>query len=942
MELEIKILGPWQVVAGGEPLRLAGQRRIGVLARLAVSAGLPVTAQQLVTDVWAGTWAATADKQLHIVVSKLRELLAPHVGGEIIETVPGGYVLTLPRDNIDAHLFIRLVRRARTARAHGAAAAADSLFRQALALWRGTALAEVTAPWAQIESTRLEEERLAAFEDHVDLRLATGRHHAVVPDLVPHVEANPLRERPRAQLMLALYRAARPSEALEVYQEGRRVAVAELGIEPGAELRKLHGAVLSRDPVLDLATPAQETVLGEPVAPAELPADTRAFTARTEEVAWLRDVLARPAQGVPAVAAIDGPGGIGKSALAVHAAHAVADRFTDGVVYVNLHGATAGLPPLSSIEALRQLLRSLGLDGTAVPAEPDEAAARYRSLTAACNLLVILDNALDAAQVRPLIPAGADCAVVVTSRDVLGSLDNAHHLHLAGLTDAEAVTLLARIAGPARVQAEPGAAERIIRLCGGLPLAVRIAGARLASRPDWALADLAERLADATRRLDTLQYADLAVRAGIAVSHQHLREEPAGQDAARVLTMLGLLDTPTHTPAATAALTGWPEHRAEAALDRLRNARLLESAGPSRYRLHDLIRLYTREQAARELPEPDRAAAVHRALHHYLATATTAGSCLHPASQVLLGRKADQPGVALTSAEEASRWVGEERDNLLAVAQQALDGPDPQTAVALAIRLHWPFCYQGWHTQLIGIYKAAIEAAGRCADRAGKAQIRSFLGWVHRDQGRYDDAISELERALAAWDRAGLPRRKIGALNTLGVTNTLVGRLDAALSHLGLALTFAEGSEQLGAEATIRNNRVHVYYRQGRMDEAVAEARAVVDLFSRERVSLMGEGTARDTLGDAYRHAGRLTEAVESYELAVKMLRESGYRLGEAVSRWWLGTTLHDLGRHDEARKAWRESLMLLRDARLLTPAEADDIDGQAVPETPRPIMNML
>ncbi|MGP3964789.1 BTAD domain-containing putative transcriptional regulator [Nonomuraea sp. 3N208] len=855
MELEIKILGPWQVFAGGEPLRLAGQRRIGVLARLAVSAGQPVTAQQLLTDVWAESWAATADKQLHIVVSKLRELLAPHAGSEIIETVPGGYVLNLPRDNIDAHLFTRLVRQAHTARAQEGTAAADSLFRQALALWRGTALAEVTAPWAQIESARLEDERLAAFEDHVDLRLAAGGHHAAVADLVPHVEANPLRERPRAQLMLALYRAARPSEALEVYQETRRVAVAELGIEPGVELQRLHRAVLAGDPVLDLATPAQGTVLGDPTIPAELPPDAQAFTARTDEVAWLRDVLTRPAQGVPAVAAIDGPGGIGKSALAVHAAHAVADRFTGGVVYVNLHGATAGRTPLSSIEALRQLLRSLGLDGTAVPAEPDEAAARYRSLTAACNLLVILDNALDAAQVRPLIPAGGDCAVVITSRDFLGTLDNAHHLHLAGLADAEAATLLARIAGPARVQAEPGPADQIIRLCGGLPLAVRIVGARLASRPDWALADLAERLADATRRLDMLQYANLAVRAGLAVSHQHLREEPTGRDAARLLPLLGLLETPTHTPAATAALTGWPEHRAEAALDRLRDARLLESAGRRHYRLPDLIRLYAREQAGQEIPEPDRAAAVHRALHHYLGTATTAGRCLERTSQGLPGSKADQPGVTLTSAEEASRWIGEERDNLLAVAQQAIDGPDPQTAVGLAIHLHRPFYNQGWHTQLIGIHKAAIEAAGRCADWAGKARIRSFLGWIYRDQGRYDDAISELERAVADWDRAGLPRRKIGALNTLGPTNTPVGRLDAALAELEVAVTLAEGSRQSAAAATIRSNRVHVYYRQGRMDEVC-------------------------------RHAGRFAEAVESYQVAVKMLRESGYRLGEAASRW--------------------------------------------------------
>ncbi|MFB9527965.1 AfsR/SARP family transcriptional regulator [Nonomuraea roseola] len=934
MGLDIRVLGPWEVSADGTPLPLAGSRRISLLARLSLSAGQPVTAEQLLADVWGDSHVATAAKQLHIVVSKLRATVAAYLAAEVIVTVPGGYRLDLPAEHVDAHRFARLVRDARAARARGETAAAHALFRHSLGLWRGDALAGMQGEWARIEAARLGEERLSAFEDDADLRLAMGDHHAVVPELAAHIEAHPLRERPRAQLMLALYRASRSSDALAVYRDTRRVMVEELGIEPGATLRRLQQAVLAGDPVLDLSTPPQQAAQGVAPAPAELPAAAGAFTARDLELTWLGKTLTEISPGAPAIAAIDGPGGIGKSALAVHAAHALAGRFTDGVLHVDMRGATAGMEPLSPLDALGRLLRSLGLDSSAVPAAVEEAAARYRSLTATRSLLIILDNARDAPQVRPLLPAGAGCAVIITSRQALTSLDGVNHLRLAELDPADSTTLLARIAGPARVCAEPEAAARIVRLCGGLPLALRIAAARLAARPDWTPSYLADRLADATRRLDTLEHADLAVRVSMAVSLHHLREEPAGQNAAWLFALLGLLDTPAHTPEAAAALTDRPAHAVEAALDHLMEARLLEPAGPGRYRMHDLVRLYAREQAARDIPEGERRAATHRALHHYLATARTAGLLLNPSLVNVAGLRADQPGLHLNTAQEAIAWIDTERDNLIAAVRQA---DDLETATGLAACVNGPFSHRGWLDDLIEIQLHALEIAARAGDWAGQARGHNYLGCIHKNQGRFEPAVAHLEQAVLCWERAGLPSRAAGPLHNLGTTYGRLGRFDEALATQNRAIAAVRESGLRDYEATVLNGRASVLIKMGRLDDAIDAGRKSLEIWS-DFDNPHHEGATCDTLADAYRRAGRLAEAEPLYRRAAELQRRAGHRALEAVSLWGLGDTLNDLGRHAEARECWHRSARTLRDVHLLTEEELDLILAQDVPPPPDPI----
>lgn len=938
VELRIKTLGPWELTVDGDLLPLTGNRRIGLLARLALSAGRVVTADRLLTDVWGDSRVATAPKQLHIVVSKLREFLALRAPAEVIVTAPGGYCLDVSPDHVDLHLFMRLVREARASRAKGESATADRMFRQALALWRGEALAGMSAEWAQIEAARLTEERLTALEDHIDVRMAAGDHHAVISDLTVHIEAHPLRERPYEQLILALYRAGRPSEALAVYQETRRVMIRELGIEPGAALRRLQQAVLARDPALELTSPAWDTTLGDAVHPAELPVDTRAFTARDAELAWLDNVLTGSGTGGPAIVVIGGPGGIGKSALAVHLAHAVAGRYSDGVLYIDLHGSGSGLRPLSPLEALGQLLRSLGLDGFAVPTAVDEAATRYRSLTSARNVLIILDNVLDVRQVRPLIPAGPGCAVVITSRQALTSIDGARHLNLPGLDQSASTALLARIAGPDRINAEPEAAEHVVRLCGGLPLALRIVTARLAARPDWTLSYLADRLSDSTRRLDTLEYADLAVRASIAVSLQHLQEEPTGEDTVHLFALLGLLDTPTYTPAAGAALADRPERTVEAALDRLLDARLLESAGPGRYRMHDLVRLYAHERANTIVQESEREAATRRASHHYLATARKASLLLNSVSVVVRDLRADQPGLHLDTPQEAIDWIEQERDNLIAVARQAAKrSGDPGAVEGLSASLNGPFNHRGWFTDLAEIHQQALQVAVRTGDWAAQARGHNQLGWIHKNQGRFEAAAERFERALVCWDRAGLPLRRAGSLNNLGTTYGRLGRFDDALAALDEALALAETSGLRDYLATILNGRAGVLIRMGRLDDALDAGRRGLEIWAElDNPHLQGEATA--TLADAYRRAGRLAEAEAGYRRAIHLQRKAGHRTSEALSLWGLGDTLRDLGRHDEARECWHQSARILFDVHSITEEELNDLLAQDFPQTPDPI----
>jgi tetratricopeptide (TPR) repeat protein len=678
-----------------------------------------------------------------------------------------------------------------------------------------------------------------------------------------------------------------------------------------------------------------------PVAPAppiprQLPPDLASFIGRHDALKELDELADAPRGVALAVTVIVGPAGVGKTALAVRWAHRVADRFPDGQLHLDLRGHGPDRP-VPATTALARLLHALGVPPGQVPVDLDEQAALYRSLMAGRRMLVLLDNAASADQVRPLLPGDPGCEVVVTCRGWLSSVDGASHLRLDVLSEQEAVALLGRLAGPDRAAAEAEEAVTIVQLAGLLPLAVRIAGARLASRPDWSLATLAGRLADERRRLDELQLDDLGMRASFAVSDEGLRISPDGRRAARLFRLLGLLDGPDVGLPAAAALAGLPLGEAGDAVDRLVDAQLLSPTGADRYRMHDLIRLYAREQAVREESAADRQAALVRVLSCQLRAAASATRLLYPdeARRIPAGFEPG-PGDPRTRAE-AIEWVEAERANLVALMRQAatLPGDAPALAVQLAAALYRPMDIRGYFRERLAINQLAVRFARDIGDRAGEAQALEDLATVYGQLGRLDEAIDCNERALAAFRALGDRRGEAGCLVGTGITYRQRECFDTAAEYLEHGLRVSREDGNRPGEASALNNLGQVAQRQGRYTAAIEWHRQAIAVY-RELGNRLGEAVALVNLGWAHHRAGQQDQAVDRLEAGVALFGELGDRYNEAEGLWALGASHHAAGREDQARTYWRRSLALLQDIGVLSVEEAAALRTQPVPDTPR------
>ncbi|WP_435206683.1 BTAD domain-containing putative transcriptional regulator [Micromonospora sp. bgisy143] len=590
--MRFRILGPLEISGAGRTLTVTAARQRVVLGTLLLDANCVVSTAQLADALWDDAPPTTARGQVQICVSALRKTLTGLGLPDRIVTRPPGYLIEVADGDLDLHYFDRLVLAGQQALAESRLDDAAEALSAALALWRGSALAGVESQAVRAAAARLDERRLAVIEDWLDVELHRGRHQHVVGELRELLAAHPLRERLHAQHMRALSGAGRPAEALAAYRAARRTFLDELGLEPGGELRRLERAILTDgradEPADDVPVP--------PAVPRLLPADPAELTGRDEPLRMVRTALGDGGTTSVPVVAISGPVGVGKSTLAVRAAHALAPEYPDGQLYLRLLDADGR--PVPPEAALERFLRALGLSGDALPDGLDERAERYRDRIAGRRVLVVLDDVTHERQVLPLLPGATGAGVLITSRRRLTGLTGARLIHLDPLGVDDSVRLLATALGRPRLASDPAGAAALAGLCDGLPLALRIVAARLAARPHWTVAQLAGRLRDEARRLDELTFGGLDVRARLATSYATL--SPAARLLFRSLGALPDADLPV---ALTGRLPGCAGHSVEDALEELVDAQLVEvGPDPTRYRLSGLIRLYAAERLASDEP----------------------------------------------------------------------------------------------------------------------------------------------------------------------------------------------------------------------------------------------------------------------------------------------------------------------------------------------------
>ena len=933
--LRISVLGPLSVQRGGLPVAVSQGMVRALLGLLALQPGRVVPREELIDALWGEAPPNTCLALVHTYVARLRELLESgrprRAPGRVLVRMPGGYQLEIGADQLDVLRFEELTDRGQRARTAGGPATACALLAEALTLWRGPVLADLGPRLRQHPAAiAVGQRRLATALAHADLAVELGRAEDAVASLGALRHEEPLHEGLHARLMLALAACGQQAAALRLFVELRARLSEELGVEPGAELHDAHlrvlrqqlpapdpsGISLAGSPGTDPAT--ANPILGpERAAPAQLPADVTAFTGRRNQLEEL-DGLLEPGADTTAVviSAIAGTAGVGKTGLAVHWAHRVRDRFPDGQLYVNLRGY-APTPPASPIEALARLLRALGVAAEQVPVETEQAAGLYRTLLADKRMLVLLDNARDPDQVRPLLPGGPGSLVVVTSRDRLGGLvakEGARRLTLDVLTPEEANQLLARLLGEPRVHAEPAAAAELARACAHLPLALRIAAANLADRPQRSIAGYVAELGQGDRlgalAVDGDEQA--AVRAAFDLSYTALATE-----ARRLFRLLGLVPGPEVTAAAAAALIGARPQRAAQLLDRLAAAHLIDQDAAGRFAFHDLLRRYAAERAQHEDTREEREAATGRLLDWYLHTVDAAARMLYPDKLrlPLPLAEAPRPAIPFHDHRGALAWLDAERPNLLAAVLYAAEhGPRP-LAWLLADSLRGYFWLRMHTLDWLAVAHAGLAAAQ--ADQHLRAQAAAHLSIadVSWRQSRDQQAVQHYSKALALNHATGWPEGQAAALGNLGNVYWRSGKLEQATSRYLEALALNRQIGWLEGQVVNLSNLGMVCWEQGRLQEAAVHAAESLALHRRVG-SRSGEAIVLSNLGEICHAQGRLDQALDHLNQGLALHRETGDRVGEADALRGLAATYCDTGRLAPALDLAHAALALAREVR--------------------------
>ena len=977
--MQFRILGPLEVQVDGSWIGINAPKWRTVLAVLLLRVGEVVSTDQLINELWPEGSPARATNLVSVYVLRLRRLIGDSEGRILVTRFPG-YQLLVPADDIDAGRFARLAAEGRKALSTAEGERAAELLGDALNLWQGgRALADVPASGlVSAEATGLEESRVEALELRIQADLACGRQAQVVAELRRLLADHPIREGMWALLMRALYDSGRQAEALEAYAQARRVIADELGVDPSAELRQLYERMLQADadsgsPVSATKTAAADSPFGawpsgpqampsaaaqagpgepapgamkttvtgpadaSPVSPAavplplpllaQLPADIPDFTGRADHLQNLRDLLSGPPRpdspGAVVVAAVIGAGGLGKTTLAVHAAHLLRPQYPDGQLYANLVRPNA--PPVPPGDVLARFLRDLGVDPGRIPAGEEERAAQYRSLLTDRRVLIVLDDARDAAQVRPLLPGSGSCAVLVTTRNRMPDLAGSRLIDLDVLDPAEALNLFGGIIGRGRAEAEPEATDDVLTACAGLPLAIRIAGARLAARGGWTVRNLARRLADERRRLDELKTGDLAVRACFEVSFASLpRHDTDDVDPAHAFRLLGTWQGRSIGLPAAAALVGQPERCVADALEELVDAQLLQSPAPDRYRFHDLLRAYAAGRANLEETPAVRDDAVRRVLAWYLHTVDAVAHMVSPHRYKvpLPPLEADCEPLSFLSLDEALNWCEVERTNLVTATRQAAASALHVLAWQLPVAAFGFFNRRTYWADWVETHQVALSSVRVLGDRRGEALVLNNLGMAFARR-RMDEAAGYFEQALEIRrEIADLPGEAQTASN-LADTYRRLRRYDEALALLERALEIQRQAANPYSEAVVLNNLGETYLSLGRVTEAVGSLDHAREMF-RDIGEIRGEGYALDNLGEAYLSLGQVAPAIGALERALELRDSAGDRFDAA-------DTLGRLVRAHVARQQPERARAYLRRALLIYEELGDDAQASAV-----------
>ncbi|GAB3428952.1 BTAD domain-containing putative transcriptional regulator [Actinophytocola sediminis] len=896
----VALLGALEVRVGGRPVEVTRPRLRALLCALALRAGQAVPMGTLAEQVWGARLPDQPHPALHSLVSQLRRLL----GADVVRTAHSGYLLDLPPDAVDALRFQRLVD---TARGDDPARARQLLV-EALDLWRCAAVGGDLP--AQVEATvaaHLVERYLSATEQRIDLDLELGRHAELVGELRELTARYELREPLWARLITALHRSGRQAEALDTYETVRALLADALGVSPSVELRGLHSRLLAADDDLPVDLP----VVTGPVVPRQLPPDLTGFTGRAADLATLdRLLLAHRGSGPPLVIAVHGPGGAGKTTLALHWAHRVLDHFPDGHLYLGMRGHGPG-EPVEPAAALDVVLRAVGVPAAQVPPTAEERAALWRTTVLGRRLLLLVDNVRDASQVRPLLPATATVTVLVTSRNELRGLavrDGARRLAVGELPADEAIELVREVLGEQRCANEPAAVDELADLCGRLPLALVIAAQQAARYPDVPIAELVADLRSRTGRLDLLaEPGDPAADPRTVFSWSYHENTDA---AARAFRLLSLHPTTEITVPAAAVLLGTADREARRLLDTLTSVHLLEQDQRGRYRFHDLLQAYALERALAEESAQDVAAARERILDWYLRTVAQARATAFGTLPFAVPDAADaRPPQSFPDFPTALAWYNHNRFVLLAAVEYAEEHGFDRHGWQLAFALRYFHEVLRQDDDAMTAAQVAVRCADRLVDDTAILHATYTMGTAYGN-GQYETARRWLRRAAELGERLGDDASTASAHVAYALTEADIGRLEPAEPWLEKAVAVATRSGATGPLAHALLNLGAIQGMLGRPEEALANLTRSYHLY-RELGSDYFAAFARGNMAEAALDTDRLDDALVYAEDALALhgaVEDQRSKPGTLIVK---GRILSRLGREREARETLRRALRI-------------------------------